>query len=239
MTVRRPQLSALLAGACVAALTFAGARAADQDDTRAVRVMQGPDATAQASPPAASPPAAPAQSAPVRQVALGTVPLDPKLANPAELSLDVLPGLDVPVGTKVSFRVTAKKPGYLILVDVDSSGKLSQLYPAPNALTGERAVKPNGNYVKPGKPLYIPSPGDGYSGIEYVVSPPAGLAMIVAILSDRPVQLLDLPDVPANLTGQAEALAYLTRFTKELRIPQGAELKQAQWSFNAKVYAIR
>jgi hypothetical protein len=53
------------------------------------------------------------------------------------------------------------------------------------------------------------------------------------------VQLLDLPDVPANLTGQAEALAYLTRFTKELRIPQGAELKQAQWSFNAKVYAIR
>ena len=70
---------------------------------------------------------------------------------------------------------------------------------------------------------------------------PLGVAMIVAILSDRPVQILDLPDVPASLTGQAEALAFLTKFAKELRIPHADDgrLQEARWSFDAKFYAIR
>lgn len=265
-------------------VTVARAEDPDDDNTRAVKVIQSPDAPGSLAPAGAPPPAlavppdAPAtqpmppaaatpppihpgadsagivlkpvgtpapsvqsDSPPVArpQVALGSIPIDTKTGNPADVSLDVLPGLDVALGSKVSFRVTTKKAGYLVLVDVDASGKLSQIYPAPAALTGARIAKPNANYVKPGKPLFIPSVGDGYSGLEYIASPPAGVAMIVAILSDRPVQFLDLPDVPANLTGQAEALAYLTKFAKELRIPQGNNLIQAQWSFDAKFYAIR
>jgi hypothetical protein len=199
------------------------------------------------SPPAAGAPT-PTDPSPLqypaqrKQAALGAVPINTKTLNSAELSVELLPGLDVAVGARVSFRVTAKKPGYVVLVDVDASGKLTQIYPHPSALAGgSRLARPNANFVQPGKPLQIPAAGDGYAGLEYVASPPSGVAMIVAILSDRPVQILDLPDVPSPIAGQAEALAYLTKFASELRIPaaNGGGLQEARWSFDAKFYAIR
>lgn len=176
-----------------------------------------------------------------RQATLGAIPIDAKIANTAELSLELLPGLDIAAGAKVSFRVTTKKNGYLILVDVDANGKLTQIYPVASTLLGNRPARPNGNYITAGKPVQIPRSGDEYAGIEYVATPPFGTAMIVAILSDRPVQILDLPDVPEALTGQAEALAFLTRIARELRIPQGdgGQMQEARFSFDAKFYAIR
>ena len=193
------------------------------DNSRAVHIIQEPGTS-------------PEQ----RQVALGAIKTDTKVVNSADLSLDLLPGLDVAVGTKVSFRVTAKKPGYLIVVDVDATGKLTQIYPYPGTMTADRPLAPNANYIRPGKPLQIPTAGDRHA-LEYVASLPAGVAMIVAILSDQPVQIIDLPDIPASLTGQAEALAFLTKFAKELRIPNAnnGRLQEARWSFDAKFYAIR
>lgn len=267
---RSVRILSLAAGVLLAAMNGLASAADDADDnTRAVRVIESPEApaaTAPVSPPAVAPqqPAAivpvpiapapaPAAAAPEpaprplehpaqrRQAALGKIEIDAKSANSAELSLELLPGLDVAVGAKVSFRVTAKKSGYLILVDVDAEGKLSQIYPVPNNLVGGRPARPNANYIAAGKSLQIPSSGDHFAGVEYVAAPPSGIAMIVAILSDRPVQILDLPDVPAALTGQAEALAFLAKFAKELRIPQGdgGRLQEARWSFDAKFYAIR
>jgi hypothetical protein len=249
----------------------------EDDNTRAVHIIEAPEAptapvpgaansvavplpapvapappapkVAAPSPPASAP--TPANPSPAsqplqypaqrKQAALGAVPINTKTLNSAELSVELLPGLDVAVGARVSFRVTAKKPGYVVLVDVDASGKLTQIYPHPNALAGTRPTRPNANYVQPGKPLQIPASGNDYSGVEYVASLPSGVAMIVAILSDRPVQILDLPDVPSPIAGQAEALAYLTKFASELRIPgaNGGRLQEARWSFDAKFYAIR
>src|SRR5690349_13419462 len=127
-----------------------------------------------------SPPSPPAIAPPRREVALGSIPTDATI-NSAALTLDLLPKLDVPVGSKVSFRVTSKRPGYLILVDVDANGHVSQIYPAPSLLTESRPGRTGSNYIKPGKPLFIPRPGDGYAGIEYIAAPPSGVAMVVAI----------------------------------------------------------
>jgi hypothetical protein len=264
-------IASALAGAWLAAMSTIASAAdtkIEDDDTRAVRIIEAPEpqATAPAAPPAAMPgaPAAapmpphaatpPPATTPVlptappleypaqrKQVTLGAIPTNSKIVNTAELSLELLPGLDVAVGTKVSFRVTTKKAGYLILVDVDANGNLTQIYPYPGKMTADRPVPPDFNYIRPGKPLQIPPPGGKASGVEYVASPPSGVAMIVAILSDRPVQIVDLPDIPTSLTGQAEALAFLTKFAKELRIPQpnSGRLQEAHWSFDAKFYAIR
>jgi len=35
------------------------------------------------------------------------------------------PDRSVSVGTKISFRVKTKKPGYLLLVDIDANGNMS------------------------------------------------------------------------------------------------------------------
>ena len=91
--------------------------------------LQPPSAAA--PPAAAAPPPRPSDyPAQRKQTALGAIPIDTKAVNPAELSVELLPGLDVAVGAKVSFRVTTKKAGYVVLVDVDADGKLTQIFPA-------------------------------------------------------------------------------------------------------------
>ena len=161
-----------------------------------------------------------------------------KIANYAEVSVEMMPGQTVSVGSKVSFRVTSKKAGYLVLVDVDVTGRLTQIY--PNTASLLRGTRPNGNYIKPGGTLMIPSPSDPKAGIQYVVSPPTVQAMIVAILSAQPVQMLDLPDVPLDAKETADVLAYLSKWASELRIPDDANhLQEARWSFNSKPYRIQ
>ncbi len=192
-----------------------------------------PNENATANPEAALPPRPTAVVTP----SLPTLPAAPvKIANSAEVSVEMMPGQTVSVGSKVSFRVTSKKAGYLVLVDVDVAGRLTQIY--PNTASLLRSNRPNGNYIKPGATLTIPNPSDPTAAIQYVVSPPTGQAMIVAILSAQPVQMLDLPDVP--LEEGSDMLAYLSKWTSALRIPDDAShLREARWSFNSKSYRIQ
>ena len=168
--------------------------------------------------------------------------IDPRqlaASNPAELALEMLPGTVVNVGSIVSFKVTTKKAGYVVLFDVDPTGHLTQIYPNTASLT--RTSRANGNYVKAGGKLTIPLAGDPYAGIKYVVSPPSGRAMIVGILSTLPVQFLDLPDVPFEMTDQPNlVLSYLLKQTNKLRIPDSDNhLREDRWSFDAKSYTIQ
>jgi hypothetical protein len=164
-----------------------------------------------------------------------------KLANPADLTIEILPGPDIARGSRVSFRINTKKPGYLILVDVDPSGKLNQIYPNPMSLTGN-GDREGANLIRPGTPVQLPNPSDPYARFEFVASPPLGTAMVVALLSDRPVQMVDLPDVPSAMLGNASGAELLSKVASELRIPnpKGAgALLEPHWSLDARFYAIR
>ncbi len=165
-----------------------------------------------------------------------------KIPNAAGLSMQILPGPDIVAGSQVSFQISSKKAGYLILVDVDATGKLVQIYPNPMSLMAPSGVKEQSNYLRPGKALQIPDRQSPYSGFEFVASPPTGTAMVIALLSDRPVQLVDLPDVPISLVGSVSAVEYLSKHANELRIPnEGGKdrFEEEHWSFDVKFYAIR
>src|SRR5262249_30527317 len=97
------------------------------------------------------------------------------------------------------------------------------------------------NYVKPGVEFVVPTPAARQRGFEYVISPPTGSATVVAILSERRVQLLDLPDTPPKLQGQADALSFLSAWTSELRVPDtgSGKLLPNTWSFDIKPYSIK
>ncbi|MGY8631053.1 DUF4384 domain-containing protein [Bradyrhizobium sp. 14AA] len=159
--------------------------------------------------------------------------------NTTNVSLQILPGQTVNVGGKVSFGVTVRKPGYLILVDVDAEGRMSQIFPTPELLA--QSDGRDVNLVKPGVEFVVPTPAARQRGFEYVVSPPIGAAVMVAILSERRVQLLDLPDLPRKLQGQVEALNYLSAWTSELRVPDNGsgKLVTNNWSFDIKTYSIK
>jgi len=204
-----------------------------------------------AAPPADQPPPSssdPAASAPTTALAAAHAPTADELdalskgltmANPAELALEILPGGSLLPGAKVSFRITTKKAGYLILVDVDPTGKLTQIYPAPIALAG-KGEHDSANLIRPGAPVQLPNINDRYARFEFIAAPPSGTAMVMALLSDRPVQRIDLPDLPSGPLGGASAAERLSKVASELRIPDAkGGFIAPHWSFDAKFYAIQ
>lgn len=160
------------------------------------------------------------------------------IPNIAGVSLQMSPGQSVSVGTKISFRVTTKKPGYLLLIDIDANGNMSQIFPSPEMIVQSQDAA--SNFIKPGEELLVPNSEARKRGFEYVITPPTGEATVVAILSERRVQILDLPDTQKPRT-EAETISYLTEWTSGLRVPDSGtgKLQPSNWSFDIKPYSIK
>jgi hypothetical protein len=170
---------------------------------------------------------------------LASLNLNMKIDNDAGLALDIIPSGEVIAGSKIGFRLTTKKPGYLILLNVDAAGKLTQIFPEIPTETG--AVREQPSLIKPGKPLIIPQLGSPYATFEFIAEPPAGVAMFVALLSDKPVQLVDLPNAPPPAFAPGDTLKYVRDQTLTLVVPSrnGDQLERPKWSFGGKVYLIK
>jgi len=181
---------------------------------------------------------APAAAAPAISLArLELLNSSVKVENAAGVSVDLIPNLEVLAGSKLGFRVSTKKQGYLILLDVDAAGKLTQIY--PNTTTVTRSTREASNLIKPGRQLTIPQVG-AEGAFDFVAELPAGVAMVVALLSDKPVQVVDLPNAPAPVTAPAEALRYVRDMARSLKVPNEAgQLEQPNWSFDGKFYLIK
>jgi hypothetical protein len=162
-----------------------------------------------------------------------------KVENSAGVSVDLIPKLEVPVGSKIGFRIATKKPGYLILLDVDASGRLTQIFPNPT--TAAHGLRDATNLVKPRRPLTIPQLGTPYARFDFVADPPAGIAMVVALLSDKPVQVVDLPDTPPPGFAPGDTLKYVRDQARTLKVPNpdGGRLEQPNWSIEGKFYLIK
>jgi hypothetical protein len=163
-----------------------------------------------------------------------------KIPNSAGVSLQILSAAVVGAGDPLSFQVSSKKSGYLILIDVDAAGKLTQIYPSAISIV-EQGAEESSNRLEPGKVLQVPDFNGPQTTFELVASAPTGVAMVIAMLSDRPVQLVDLPDVPTSLLRSAGMVDYLTKLASELRVTKsgGKDLDTAHWSFDVKFYSIR
>lgn len=158
---------------------------------------------------------------------------------PSNVSIEMITGGAVEVGSKVTFRVTAKRAGYLLLVDIDAGGKMSQIFPSPELLV--QSDDTDINMMKPDDVLVLPTAAAAARGFQYLIAPPVGPAAVIAILSERRVQLLDLPDLPQRLDSEAEMLSYLAKWTNDLRIPDATsgKLDASNWWFDVKSYVIK
>lgn len=174
-----------------------------------------------------------------QNTAEGSAAAAARIPNAASVSLHMSPDGPLAVGTRVSFRVTTRKPGYLLLVDVDADGRMTQIFPSPEMIA--QSPEAASNFVRPGEELLVPNTAARKRGFDYVVSPPAGPAAIVAILSDHRVQILDLPDDVQRQRGQRDTISYLAGWTNELRVPEpgSGKLQSSSWSFDIKRYEIK
>jgi secreted trypsin-like serine protease len=159
--------------------------------------------------------------------------------NALGVSVDILPGAALKVGEKVAMRAATVKPGYLILIDVDAAGKLTQLYPNRRSMGLKATVKTADNRLDPARPVIVPDAANPYVGFEYVVEGPPGVGMVVAVLSEKPVEVFDLPDVPTALVGQRAAMNYVYDLARSLRIVGEGDGEKSEWSFDAKFYRVQ
>ncbi|WP_051079642.1 DUF4384 domain-containing protein [Methylosinus sp. LW4] len=206
---------------CVASVALAE----PQDMTRSVRIIDDP----------------PAEAPPSPQTQAPAIPKEPAKAAGAGVRIEVLPQEEFALGAPMSFRVTAEKPGYVILVDVDAQGKLAQIFPNMVTLADPAGVDEKANFLKAGQSMTLPD-ASGKSAYRFVASPPTGVGMVVAILSDAPLQIVDLPDVPAAIAGQAKAADFVKDSTQMLQIlPAEGErpIRAPKWSFATKFYGIK
>ena len=160
--------------------------------------------------------------------------------NDAGVRIDVLPDTRLAAGTKARFRITATRAGYLIVIDVNAAGKVTQIYPNADYVLTKGAAAFS-NQLKPGQVVTLPEPGNPYTGFVFIVSPPSGVAMSVAILCDQPVQFLDLPDVPGTMVGRTGAIEYVADATRGLQVATvnaRARPTKPNWAFGATFYQI-
>ena len=71
--------------------------------------------------------------------------------NSAGLAINILPGTRLHVGERIAIRVSTRKSGYLMLVDVDANGKVTQIYPNVRSLMTRPAKHENANRIEPGR----------------------------------------------------------------------------------------
>jgi Trypsin/Domain of unknown function (DUF4384) len=135
------------------------------------------------------------------------------LPNPAGLAIRLVQGSAVKIGQKVQFRVDTKKPGYLILLDANAEGQLTQVYPNPYSLRARTGQTVAANKVSAGKPLIVPDPQNPYDGFEFAIDPPAGRGLMIAVLSDEPIKELPKQEAGKVMTTRAQAIGFLGLLT--------------------------
>ncbi|MDI9849771.1 DUF4384 domain-containing protein [Rhodoblastus sp. 17X3] len=169
-----------------------------------------------------------------------TPPEQPRLANRAGLTFEILPGAPASIGTRMSFRVGARRKGYVILVDVAADGKLTQIFPNVLSLAKTDGRSPETNEIPAGQQIRIPA--EGSKTYEFVASPPRGVGLAMAIFSEAPLELVDLPDVPADLAGKAGEAEFVRDAANGLKIlatDQTGGFQDPSFSFEARYYVIR
>lgn len=150
----------------------------------------------------------------------------PAIQNPAGVALDLAAGRS----EKALGTVTTQKPGYLIVVQISPEGRVRQVYPDLDEL--ERMKKPpkDINAVAAGKPFVIPAPAGK------APRPTVGAGIVLAIVADKPVQAIDLPDQPLTANDAYGSLVYIHDYAKGLKVAdQKGTLVDVEWSFDAKV----
>lgn len=156
--------------------------------------------------------------------------------NPAGIAVGFVQGQRVKVGQNAQFRVTTRRPGYLVLLDVTPDRKITQIYPNERSLSTPTGGRTKSNYVDATHPLLVPDRRNPYEGFDFTVEEPAGEGRLIAILSDKPLKSVTTSDLPKSMLG-TDAVDFLAKLTSELR--QDLELqKSAGWSFAVGKYEI-
>ena len=151
----------------------------------------------------------------------------PTIDNSAEVRLEPVDGGEAARSGLPTVRITTRKPGWLVLVQISPDGRFTQVWPEVDDLKRAGKAGREVNLVKPDRPITATLRRAAAGGVA------AGESLLVAIVADRAVQVLDLPEQPTSGSDVAAGLVFLDGHVKSLMVPDaaGGGFREAQWSF--------
>lgn len=152
--------------------------------------------------------------------------------NIAGVAIEVLPGNHNRVGEQVAFRVSSKQPGWLILLDINAAGQITQLI--PNDLM---TVIGSSHEISGARPVTIPAEG---SRLVFTASPPTGEGTLIAIVTQDNVPLNELVRASGDLSPQGDPQRYLAELARTLmEVWAGDDAnRRLNWSMSTLRYTI-
>lgn len=168
--------------------------------------------------------------------------------NQAQLHLQMVPCTLCRLGDTMQIRVTSREDGFLFLLDINSAGQLTRIFPnkytkPQSSLRGLSRIPYNKSalrlgYVKAGQTVIIPD--DNY-GFDFTATEPVGKGLVVALLVEKDfVYNVALPDEFKTIQA-TEAYATLQRLNKYLNEMLETDEKigrPVRWSITTLDYEI-
>ncbi len=153
-------------------------------------------------------------------------------SNDAGVTIDVLPSSSVNLGENIWFRVSSQRPGWLVLLDINADGEVTQLI--PNDIMTEEGIN---HRIEPGQHVTIP---EIPSPLQFTASEPVGEGTLMAIVTEDNVDLGQLVEASRNLRPTNDAGTYLTQLAQSLLdIWQGGDNnRELNWSLATLKYRI-
>ena len=135
------------------------------------------------------------------------------------VQLDIEPGTSLPVGSSVDIVVESDRDGHLVLLDIDPTGRMVQIF--PNAFSERNGVP---DRIRAGKSMRIPGTDGGF---RFSVEPPVGEGMLLAVVTEQGLQLSGLVSRHKDLAVIERPGAYLVELHEALRAAGGANWGRA------------
>jgi hypothetical protein len=146
------------------------------------------------------------------------------------VEIEMLPGAGMKLGDVFTIRIRSALDGYLLLLDVDDSGKITQLFPNPRS-----ALSNSDGRIRSGSPLTMP---DASYGFQLRASEPLGRGRLIAVVAARREMLSNLAraqdglaDLPDRGSKQLERLEAVLK-------PEAAPSGPPSWIAGQRDYIV-
>lgn len=152
--------------------------------------------------------------------------------NPLQARLEILPGAAFRLGEVMQIRVTSPRDGYLVVLDLNARGQITQIF--PNEFSDKVGKK---NRIYANRPITIP---DANYGFQFFAREPVGRGQLLAIVSEDPVPLDGLLAQHKDLQVIARPETYLIALARPLWQPWTGDRfnRQVAWSLVKVDYEI-
>jgi hypothetical protein len=158
--------------------------------------------------------------------------------NKAKLDLQMRPCQVCRLGDTMQLKVTSQQSGYLFLLDINSAGHLTRIFPNKySTLSDSRGLSRIPGYLNAGQMVMIPN--DNY-GFDFTATEPIGKGLVIAVLVEQQLSDNILPNEFETLqtSDSKVTLQRLNDYLNNKLKTDGGQNRQLRWSIATLDYEI-